>query len=55
MPAGFVVSMSVFLYVTVLRNIRHMVGSALAVRSGANRENGGLQFIFIYTGECTSC
>lgn len=47
--------MSVFLYVTVLRSIRHMVGSALAVRSGANRENGGLQFIFIYTGECTSC
>ena len=47
--------MSLCLYVLVLRNIRCMVGSALAVRSGANRENGGLQFIFVYTGECTLC
>ena len=54
-PAGCVASMAMCLYVMVLRDIRRMVGSALAVRSGANRENGGLQFIFIYTGECTSC
>ena len=47
--------MALCLYVMVLRNIRRMVGSALAVRSGANRENSGLQFIFIYTGACTTC